>query len=76
MFLMKKITTKKNNIYLIILVLAIASFFDFWNFNTNSTLNVGEQSIFGGSKNGLTELQKDIVKKFREGNSWSSRIFG
>jgi hypothetical protein len=64
----EKITMKKNNIYLIILVLAIASFFSFWNFNANSTLKVGEQSIFGGSKNGLTELQKDIVKKFREGN--------
>lgn len=59
---------RKNIIYLVILVLAIVSFFAFWNFNANSNLNVGEQSIFGGSKNGLTELQKDIVKKFREGN--------
>lgn len=59
---------KKNNIYLIVLVLAIVSFFAFWNFNGNSNLSVGEQSIFGGSKNSLTELQKDIVKKFREGN--------
>ncbi len=59
---------RKNIIYLVILVLAIVSFFAFWNFNANSNLNMGEQSIFGGSKNGLTELQKDIVKKFREGN--------
>ncbi|MFK8007235.1 MAG: DUF4783 domain-containing protein [Saprospiraceae bacterium] len=59
---------KKNNVYLIILVLVIVSFFAFWNFNASSNLNVGEQSMFGSSNNSLTELQKDIVKKFKEGN--------
>lgn len=59
---------RKNIIYLIILVLAIVAFFVFWNFNASSNVSVGEQSIFGGSKNSLTELQTDIVKKFREGD--------
>jgi hypothetical protein len=59
---------KKSIIYLAILTLVIVSFFTLWNFNANSNLIVGEQSIFGGAKIGLTELQKDFVKKFREGN--------
>ena len=59
---------KKSIIYLAILTLVIVSFFTIWNFNANSNLIVGEQSIFGGAKNCLTELQKDFVKKFREGN--------
>lgn len=56
---------KRN--YLILSIVAIATIFAYWNFNSIS--NIGEQSIFGGAKNGLTELQKDIVVKFREGNA-------
>lgn len=55
---------KRN--YLILSIVVIAAFFTYLNFN--STSNIGEQSIFGGAKDGLTELQKDIVVKFREGN--------
>ncbi len=55
---------KRN--FLILLILVIAGLFAYWGFNPNS--NVGGQNIFGGAKNGLTELQKDIVVKFREGN--------
>ena len=56
---------KRNSLILSIVV--IATLLIYWNFN--STSNIGEQSIFGGAKNGLTELQKDIVVKFREGNA-------
>lgn len=55
----------KRNL-LILFVAIIVSLFVYWNFN--STSNISEQSIFGGAKDGLTELQKDIVVKFREGN--------
>ena len=57
---------KNKQTYLVISILAIVGLFAYWNFSATSS--VGEQSIFGGSKNSLTELQKDIVVKFREGD--------
>jgi len=57
----------KNKItYLIFSIVLIIGLLAYWNFSPTSS--VGEQSIFGGSKAGLTELQKDIIIKFREGD--------
>ena len=57
---------KNKGNYLIMSIVAIIALLAYWNFRPNS--NMGEQNIFGGSKDSLTELQKDIVVKFREGN--------
>lgn len=55
---------KRN--YLILSIFAVAGLLAYLGFGPTS--NVGEQNIFGGSRDSLTELQKDIVVKFREGN--------
>lgn len=55
---------KRN--YLLLSIAIIAAVFAYFSFS--STSNIGEQNIFGGAKDGLTELQKDIIVKFREGN--------
>jgi len=57
---------RNNKNYLILSIVVITSLLAYWGFNSSS--NIGEQNIFGGAKDGLTELQKDIVVKFREGN--------
>lgn len=55
---------KRN--YLILSIFAIVGLLTYFGFSPSSS--IGEQNIFGGSKDSLTELQKDIVVKFREGN--------
>lgn len=52
--------------YILVSIIAILGMLTYWNFSSTSA--VGEQSIFGGTKNGLTKMQKDIVMKFRDGD--------
>ena len=65
----------KNIFLMIILVGGVA--FSACNSNSDKKPITTDQNIFGGSDNALTELQKDIVKKFRDGNvSGLSEYFG